>query len=282
MRVPVRLILGLIILVGVGFVVLYINGPDGTPAGGGDTPAAVQGTDSPAAHPPPDTPKPPPPGVEPPLNPPKGDGPTIHFEETEYRFGNVREGEVVEHTFAVENRGKALLVIKELTGDCGCTDAVASSKEIAPGKSGEIQTAFRSDGYPGQQIKKVYVDSNDPANPRVELTLTGFVARDLALDPSYIYFDSIAPDAAASRTVSVASLTDTPFRILSVKPSSPHIHCSKPKASDDKHYEFEVTIGPGLPTGQFSGEVVVTTDSGYYPQVRVLLFANVTAAGKHP
>ena len=106
MRVPVRLILGLIVLVGVGFVVLYISGPDGTPtpAGGGDTPApAVHGTAPPATGPPPTTP-----GVEPPPSTPKGDGPAIHFEETEYRFGNVREGEVVKHTFAVENRGKAL------------------------------------------------------------------------------------------------------------------------------------------------------------------------------
>ncbi len=40
--------------------------------------------------------------------------PAIHFEEVEYDYGNVNQGETFELFFSFENRGDSVLVIKKL------------------------------------------------------------------------------------------------------------------------------------------------------------------------
>ena len=42
------------------------------------------------------------------------DGPQIVFEETEYDFGEITQGDVVEHTFKFKNTGNAPLILNNV------------------------------------------------------------------------------------------------------------------------------------------------------------------------
>lgn len=101
--------------------------------------------------------------------------PRVEFRENSWNFGPIKQGEVVEHEFVFRNAGNALLVIKKVSTSCGCTAALVSQKEIAPGKEGRIKVTFDSRGYFGKVRKYIYVESNDPKNPRLELTITAEV-----------------------------------------------------------------------------------------------------------
>src|SRR5687768_1551038 len=61
-------------------------------------------------------------------NPIKADGtidssflPIIVFEETEFDFGTINEGDVVTHKYNFKNTGTARLLITEVNSTCGCT-----------------------------------------------------------------------------------------------------------------------------------------------------------------
>lgn len=99
----------------------------------------------------------------------------VEFKEISRDFGRIKQGEVVSHEFTFRNSGNAVLVIKNVSTSCGCTAALVSRKEILPGQEGKLKVTFDSRGYAGKIIKYVYLESNDPKNPRQELTITAEV-----------------------------------------------------------------------------------------------------------
>ena len=92
-------------------------------------------------------------------------GPLITWEKSVYDFGDIEQGEKVEHTFKFKNTGTEDLLITNVQVTCGCTTPKGWARDpISPGKSGEITIAFNSLGKFGRQNKVVTVISN-AANP---------------------------------------------------------------------------------------------------------------------
>ncbi len=82
------------------------------------------------------------------------------FEENEYNFGEISEGDKVEHIFKFKNVGDAALVISDIKTSCGCTTPSYTKDPIVPGESGEIMVRFNSKGKSGIQNKKIRVFAN--------------------------------------------------------------------------------------------------------------------------
>ncbi len=100
----------------------------------------------------------------------------ISFEEMKYDFGNLKEGDIVHHTFLFKNNGSNPLIITNAIGSCGCTVPTYPKEPIAPGEDGKIEVQFNSAGREGLQNKTVTVTANtDPAN--TVLTITSNVSK---------------------------------------------------------------------------------------------------------
>ncbi len=91
---------------------------------------------------------------------PEGPLPEFKFDEDSYDFGNINEGDVVDHTFTFTNVGQAPLVISSATGSCGCTIPEWPKESIAPGETGEIKVQFNSKGKGGVNNKTVSITAN--------------------------------------------------------------------------------------------------------------------------
>ena len=68
------------------------------------------------------------------------DGPKIQFDESNYNFGTVMQGERLSHTFTFTNKGKKDLVISSVTATCGCTTSTPPRAPIRPGEKGELKS----------------------------------------------------------------------------------------------------------------------------------------------
>lgn len=104
--------------------------------------------------------------------PPAGAG--ISWEKSTHDFGEIMEGEKVEHTFKFTNSGSEALVITNVQVTCGCTTPKGWPRDpIPPGKRAEIIVQFNSAGKIGRQNKVVTVISNAAAgNSQVTFTAT--------------------------------------------------------------------------------------------------------------
>ncbi len=100
-------------------------------------------------------------------------GASIAWEKNSHDFGEITEGEKVEHTFKLTNSGAEPLVITNVQVTCGCTTPKGWPRDpILPGKKAEIIVQFNSTGKIGRQNKVVTVVSNATGNNQITFTAT--------------------------------------------------------------------------------------------------------------
>jgi hypothetical protein len=99
---------------------------------------------------------------------------SISFDKSEYDFGTVNEGDIVETVFKVTNSGTTDLVITNAEATCGCTIPVWPKAPIKPGETGDVQVKFNTNGKPNRQQKTVTLTTNTESG-REMLTIKGMV-----------------------------------------------------------------------------------------------------------
>ena len=97
---------------------------------------------------------------EKPAPPADGKYPVMTFEEKEYDFGDIKQGDKVEHIFKFKNTGKSDLMITSAKASCGCTVPEYPKTAIKPGMSGDIKVKFDSTGKKGGVSKNVTITCN--------------------------------------------------------------------------------------------------------------------------
>jgi len=90
--------------------------------------------------------------------------PVIYLPESEFNFGKIKQGDIVNHIFKVVNKGTETLRIRNITTSCGCTAALIKDKDIPAGQEGEIRVQFDSSGKQGKLVRSLTIFSNDPRN----------------------------------------------------------------------------------------------------------------------
>lgn len=108
------------------------------------------------------------------VNPAAPDAPVLSFEDENYNFGKITQGEKVSYSYKFKNVGKSPLIILNATATCGCTVPEPPKEPIKPGAEGEIKVVFDSNGKSGLQDKVITVTSNAQP-PIASLHLTGEV-----------------------------------------------------------------------------------------------------------
>lgn len=116
------------------------------------------------------------PGATPPAAAAAPTGPTttMTFDESEFQFGSVDEGEVVSHTFSFKNTGSEPLIISNAKGSCGCTVPQWPREPIAVGETGSVTVEFNSKGKKGPRNQKVTITANTTP-PQSFIALVGEV-----------------------------------------------------------------------------------------------------------
>ena len=91
----------------------------------------------------------------------KQNGPILTWEKGTHDFGEVVQGDKVEHTYKFTNTGNEPLIITNVQPSCGCTLPKSWPRDpIMPGGSGELVIAFNSAGKSGKLDRVTAVVSN--------------------------------------------------------------------------------------------------------------------------
>lgn len=106
--------------------------------------------------------------VEPPVI--KADGPVLTIEKNTHDFGDIYQGDVVEHTFKFTNTGNQPLLITNIQTSCGCTTPTWPRDPIMPGGKGELKVGFNSAGKMNKQTKTLPIISNSVTDVSVTFT----------------------------------------------------------------------------------------------------------------
>lgn len=102
--------------------------------------------------------------------------PKIEITPQFFNFGEVEYGQVVEYNFKVKNLGSEILEINRVATSCPCATAKIVKEKIEPGEEVELLVSYDSGAMSGphgkgKQERIIYVKSNDPVNPQVEVEI---------------------------------------------------------------------------------------------------------------
>jgi len=101
--------------------------------------------------------------------------PELEFDELSYDFGEIMQGDKIDHKFTFTNTGRAPLSITKADATCGCATPSIPFMDIMPGEKGYIGVSYNSVGKEGEEYPQVTIFSNAKTNPNQVLKLSGFV-----------------------------------------------------------------------------------------------------------
>jgi hypothetical protein len=211
----------------------------------------------------------------------EGSGPRIEFDERLFDFRTMYQYQEVGHTFMFRNVGKETLKIEKVKSTCGCTAAVAAGKELAPGEESTLKVTYRSGSSRNRVVKRVYVSSNDPVEPRVTLTIEGEVLTEVNIVPRGVYAGTIKVGQAERRFVEITPESPQQFKILSVESNNSLVRVGDPipLGEDRPGYKLPIDIGPITEPGRTRAKVKVRTDLEHTKEFEISVYAKTVAEG---
>lgn len=201
---------------------------------------------------------------------PAGEQPKIVFEEKEHDFGKLMGVEKVDHVFKFRNEGKGELKIDKVNTTCGCTAALLSAKVITPGGNGEVTTTFTVGGRQGQQTKHIYVLSNDPNEPRVTITLKGFIIPPVSVEPSSVFLQ--LKDTPSVSAVKISQTMEEELKLGEVTSRLNLVNTQiKEEAPENgkKRYAVEISLKPDIEPGRYFENITIATNCATKPKIEI-------------
>ncbi len=203
--------------------------------------------------------------------------PRIEFDSVTADLGTIYQREKVHDAFVFRNAGDATLKIEKVRSTCGCTAALPAKREIAPGEEGEIAIRFSAGLMRGRVVKHVYVETNDPVHPRVDLTLIVRIKVELEVVPHGIYVGKLTMGELVERSISLYSPEVPAFSILEVSAADAAIQVAEPVrvAGEKNRYRIDVRFGPANELGRITSRILLRTDLPHSEEVPIRVFGNV-------
>lgn len=217
--------------------------------------------------------------------------PVIHLEATEFEFGQMQRGSTMSHSFTIENRGDAPLVLTQGTTSCKCTLSGLDDDQIAPGSSGTVSLTWSATTDKIDFRQTATIHTNDPNRPSIEFVVKGKVYQEIELEPEALYINKLAGELKSYQVrATSANIEDLQFVGHSFDdPSTADFFdiSYHPLPSDTSAISSEgalqsrsgalvtVTLKPGLPLGPFRQTIRLDTNSPEQPQVPYVIMGSV-------
>ncbi|MBV8519034.1 MAG: DUF1573 domain-containing protein [Acidobacteria bacterium] len=191
-------------------------------------------------------------------------------------FGTVPKGEKLDWAFEIRNTGASDLEIIAARPSCGCTVA-DFDKVIKAGQTGKVSAHVDTTNFAGPIAKTITIESNDPATPNAQVTITAVVKPFVEAYPAgFVRFNMLQGDIDKQSVTLYSEETD-PFEIVKVESPQDWIHVDAKKldAKDNlpnvgragaNQYKLDITVGgPDSRVGPLAEKVHVITTSKHQP-----------------
>ena len=202
-------------------------------------------------------------------------GPTLVFEERTYDFGQIIQGDSVEHAFVFSNRGDQPLLINRVRSSCGCTAVLAYTRELQPGSSGEIKATFNSTQFRGPVSKQISIYSNDLQQPVAKLTLKGVVKELVKITPAQLNFGAVSADQQTTLAVTLLNQSSSPVTFAQLTTTAAELSASfeSEELAPGEQTLLQVSFRPNPDQARFSGYVIITLGGPQAKELRIPVYA---------
>lgn len=206
-------------------------------------------------------------------------GPDIQIDELVYDWGVVNQETRVSHSFAVRNTGTEVLSIGAIKPGCNCSKAVISSTKIHPSHTAQLEVEYATTFTDwGEKMTTVEVQSNDPDEPVVLVTIKGTVVSNIPVRPQVIKLGNIVGNEKVVRKLEVYDWGIGQLKVKKVSTSSPQIVARLASQVQGQKAVIRVEVQPQIPRGDLKEQIFIDTNHPETPQISVYIRATVTGS----
>lgn len=171
----------------------------------------------------------------------EGPQPAAVAEEATYSFGSIELGGKMSHNFTVANKGDAPLKLTKGESTCKCTEFRLEDSTIPPGGTGSVALEWKGEGEIGPFRQTATIITNDPKQPKLQLTVEGELTEAVTLEPTELVLSTLPAREPVSGAVRIYALHSDHLEITSHR-----------FESETGSQQFEVTFEP-LDAEQLAG-----------------------------
>ncbi len=203
--------------------------------------------------------------------------PKIQFDKTIYDFGKTSQVQRVAGTFIFTNTGDEVLKLEQPTTSCGCTVATLKTNILQPGERGELGFTLNVGPYRTTLQKYITVPSNDPTNPRVNLTVKAEYVPLYDVTPPMLYVDNLRPGAATNLNVTVKRTDGKKLALTKAEAMNPWVQAKivPGEGTNEATAKIAVEVKPeGMPR-RFYESIRVYSEEAKEPAITISLSGRV-------
>jgi hypothetical protein len=204
--------------------------------------------------------------------------PKAVFQGTTFNAGEIEQGALLTHGFAFKNSGDAPLMVK--VNDCGCGGLTfqTPSQPVKPGQTGVITVNVPTVNRKGAVKRDVSIETNDPDQKSLRLSIFAQVREALSIEPSSIHFGQVGNGAVAKRTIVFTNNTSEPITVLDTQVSPAGVVAIAPTLKKTtlkpgEIREIEVTLPSRSAAANIEGALIIKTDRKTLPEKKVYIRA---------
>lgn len=170
-----------------------------------------------------------------------GPAPKIKLDQLVYDFGTTSMVQQLAGKFIVSNTGDAPLELKKPVPTCGCTVPALKTDKLAPGESTELNFTLNIGSPRGHVEKSITLNSNDPAQPSVRLTLKADMVPTFEFTPQVVTFGDLRQGVITNATVLIRRLDGKPLGVDRAETTQTFIH-TKLTPVEDTTDSMQLTV----------------------------------------
>jgi hypothetical protein len=165
--------------------------------------------------------------------------------------------------FLYENRGKEPVQILGVESDCGCVTVLESpGKTILPGGKGRLEAKMELEGRIGQQMKRIWVRTNDQPTPGYELALEVEVLEVFAFDPKELEMEWKQAGEGDAQVLTIRRIEKVPAEIRAVESTSKNFDAILDSSRAEEGI-WQVRVAPTSTREDNEGVIFIRSD---YPE----------------
>jgi len=188
-----------------------------------------------------------------------------------HNFGEVERGKKLAYKIEIKNVSKNAIELTRIQRGCGlCTPLDIKRTSIPPGETTEIIARFNSESRKGKQLRPYFIHTTDQTtSPIVSLRFEWTVLPFVEPRPAAVEFGQKDYTAAYDTEVVLdPEGLKVPVSIAGIECASPHVRVGPwRKDKDSSRMIIPVSILASAPAGEFTTEIVVTTDYKKDPKI---------------
>jgi hypothetical protein len=193
-------------------------------------------------------------------------------DQENYDYGVMERGATQSHAFVFTNVGEYPLQLMQGDTTCKCTISKLDAGDVPPGESVEVTLEWTAKTIGNRFRQSAMILTNDPARPRVSLTVEGKVSQSLVAEPRELVFSKAQVGEAKTAEVRLISFVEGDLKVLEHKftdvETADHFALAVEPLPESEVRDHSgkagllltVTLAPGLPVGAISQELELATN----------------------